>query len=143
MFNQSVWKCYRQKWVLEPVSIDDSGRMVTGINKNKLYANIVYTNRCSISHFHTKYYNQALTYLCPVTCAKFNVVIKHLTIYIFHECFIFLFLVIFINLRILKHKIAMHCWITYIKLHHHLSMLELKVSCRIMILLTSKLTWFG
>lgn len=64
------------------VSIDDSGRMVTGINKNKLYANIVYTNRCSISHFHTKYYNQALTYLCPVTCAKFNVVIKHLTIYI-------------------------------------------------------------
>lgn len=37
----------------------------------------------------------------------------------------------------------MHCWITYIKLHHHLSMLELKVSCRIIILFTSKLTWFG
>lgn len=72
------------------VSIDDSRRMVTGINKTKLYANIVYTNRCPISHFHTKYYNQALTYLCPVTCAKFNVVIKHLTISYISRIFYFL-----------------------------------------------------
>lgn len=46
--------------------------------------------------------------LCPVTCAKLSVVIKHLYS-LFHECFISLFLVIFINLKILINKVTMHC----------------------------------
>lgn len=74
------------------------------------YIHVMYipTGGWIITHSHRKCYNQTLICLCPVTCAKLNVVIKHLYS-LFHEFFFPLFLVVFINLKILINKVTMHC----------------------------------